>query len=525
MHWIDQVAEKLSEESRKQVMASGISISGHIHIGHSNDVFIADAVRRALEERGKPAKTIWYADDIDPLRRVPWPLSEEEYEEYLGYPYSDIPSPDSEHDSFVDFFKEPFLDSLEEFGVEPEVVSSAEVYSNGKLNDEIRTSLEKSGKIREILDEYRSTPLPEDWLPYDPICQKCGRIATTRAYDWEGDFVYYKCEGTDYVEGCGHEGKVDYTRGGGKLTWRVEWPARWKMLGVTCEPFGKDHAAAGGSYDTGEIIADKIFDYEPPEPIPYEWISLKGESMSSSKGRVFTLKQWLDVAMPELLRYFIFRSKALKAKNFDPGFPLVELYQEYQQLEDVYYGKEDAKESRKGQLERIYEFSQTDEVLPEYPQRVPFKLATVLVQVTRDFEHAMGILTKKGVLKDPKEREIELARERLERAENWIEKHAPENAKIKILDQLPDEEKEKLSPKQKECLLSLSEDLSKKDFEPVEIHNHVYETARDNDLKPVKMFQAIYRVLLGQKHGPRAGNFLTALDDEFVIERFREAAR
>ena len=38
------------------------------------------------------------------------------------------------------------------------------------------------------------------------------------------------------------------------------------------EPFGKDHAASGGSYDVSSVISEKIFDYPAPFPVPYEWI-------------------------------------------------------------------------------------------------------------------------------------------------------------------------------------------------------------------------------------------------------------
>lgn len=524
MHWADQVAEKLEGKSESFVVASGISISGHIHIGHSNDVFIADSIKRALKKRGETAKVIWYADDYDPMRRVPWPLPEDEYEKYLGMPYIEIPAPESQYNNFVDFFVTPFLEALGEFGVDPEVYSSAEVYREGLLKEQIRTALENSDKIRDILNQYRSDPLPEGWLPYDPICAECGRISTTTAYDWENNYVLYSCEGTDYVEGCGNEGRADFGKGEGKLTWRVEWPARWDMLGVDCEPFGKDHAAAGGSYDTGEEIAERIFDYEPSEPIPYEWVSLKGEPMSSSKGHVFTLKEWLEVAEPELLRYLIFRSKALKAKDFDPRFPLVELYKEYRQLEDIYFGKEDTSESMRKQQERIYELSQVEDVPEKYPQRIPFALATVMIQVARDADHVMDILERKGVLEDPEDWEIEWAKERLRRARNWVEKYAPEQAKVKILDELPTDVKEELSAKQKKCLFTLADLLSERSFRPVEIHNKVYEIARENDIEPVKLFRAIYLVLLGKKSGPRVGNFLTALEDDFVIRRFRKAA-
>ena len=62
----------------------------------------------------------------------------------------------------------------------------------------------------------------------------------------------------EYSCKCGHTGRSDVRKDQGKLPWRIEWPAKWKILGVTVEPFGKDHGAPGGSYDTGKAIAEKI---------------------------------------------------------------------------------------------------------------------------------------------------------------------------------------------------------------------------------------------------------------------------
>lgn len=397
MHWIDGVANEIVKRGGKQVIASGISISGHVHIGHSNDVFIADAVRRAVEELGCEGESIWYADDYDPMRRIPWPLNEgelaEKYKQYLGMPYVNIPSPDPNYMGFVDYFSRPFVESLDDFGIKIKIYSGAEAYKSGRMADSIRTSLENADAIRFILNKYREKPLPDSWLPLDVLCENCGRISTTRAISWHGDHVRYRCEGTDYVAGCGHEGEVDYTKGGGKLTWRVEWPARWKLLGVTCEPFGKDHAAHGGSYDTGKLIAKKVFNYNAPYPIPYEWVSMKGKKLSSSKGVVFTLKQWLKIAEPELLRYFIFRSKPMKAKEFDPGLALLDLIDEYDLVENAYYDKTRGTEKREEQQKRIYELSQVREVSKAPIKRVSFRFAAVLAQVTSDEKKAVEILT------------------------------------------------------------------------------------------------------------------------------------
>ncbi len=523
MHWTDRIAKALLRRGKRHVIASGISISGHIHIGHSNDVFIADAIRRSIEKQGGKAEVIWYADDFDPMRRVPWPLSEE-YQKYLGMPYIEIPSPDPKYKNFVEFFSRPFVESLKSFGIQAKIYSSAEIYRSGKLANLIRIALENAGTIRAILNKYRSKPLREDWLPYDAICEKCGKLSTTRSYDWHDNVVSYICEGSPYAEGCGHEGSADFTKGEGKLTWRVEWPARWKLLGVTCEPFGKDHAVTGGSYDTGKIIARRIFKCVPPYPVPYEWVSLKEKPMSSSKGHVFTLPQWLEIAEPELLRYFIFRSKAMKAKNFDPGVPLLDLYDEYDKLEGVYFGTVQAPKGREEQLRRIYEVAQVRKVPKKQPQRVPFRLAVITAQVTRDAKHAIVRLGEKGFLVKPSKLDIKLATERLKRASNWAKKYAPERLRIKLLESLSPDVKRSLTKVQKRGLERLSEDLSRRDFEPVELHNHIYEIAEEVGIKPPEFFETIYLVLLGRKSGPRVGNFIAVLDKNFIIRRFQEAS-
>jgi lysyl-tRNA synthetase class 1 len=194
----------------------------------------------------------------------------------MGVPYVNIPSPDPAFKNFVEYFTRPFLDSVKDFGLEVKVYSGAEVYRSGQIAELIEAALKRADVIRSILNEFRDVPLPKGWLPFDPLCQSCGKIATTKALSWHGDLVEYKCVGTEKIPGCGYEGESDYTRGEGKLTWRVEWPARWKLLGVTCEPFGKDHAVVGGSYDTGKLISEEVFGYGAPHPLPYEWLSLRG---------------------------------------------------------------------------------------------------------------------------------------------------------------------------------------------------------------------------------------------------------
>lgn len=394
------------------------------------------------------------------------------------------------------------------------------MYKTGIYEDYIRESLNKASEIRKIFNKYRETPLSEDWLPYNPICDKCGRIGTTESYKFKDDIVYYRCK-------CGYEGESDIKEGKGKLTWRVEWAARWKILNVTCEPFGKDHAASGGSYDVSSEISKEIFDYPPPYPVPYEWISFKGRAMSKSKGIFFTPKQWLEIAPPETLNYFIFRSKPMKHRDFDPGFPFLNLMEQFERVERIYYGEEEAaSEQEEEKLKKIYEVS-VDKIEDEIPFRPPYKFMVVACQIASDMEKLYNILKRNSQL--PKrlenkefdelnEKDKKYLEERVRHVRNWLDKYAPESVKFEVQKELP---KVKLSEKQIKFLNELAKVIESEELNAVELHNRIYDIMREHGLNAKEAFQAIYKVLIGKKRGPRAASFILSLDKNFVVKRFR----
>jgi lysyl-tRNA synthetase class 1 len=124
---------------------------------------------------------------------------------------------------------------------------------------------------------------------------------------------------------------------------------------------------------------------------------------------------------------------------------------------------------------------------------------------------------------NPDKTDIELIVRRIERAKNWVAEYAPERLRFKVAERLPENAK-KLNQKQRDGLRQLANDLSSRDYSPIELHNHVYEVARKAGLDPSELFKAIYLVLIGQEFGPRIGNFISALDKDFVIGRLKEAA-
>jgi lysyl-tRNA synthetase class 1 len=323
---------------------------------------------------------------------------------------------------------------------------------------------------------------------------------------------------------------MDIKSGEGKLTWRVEWAARWKILGVTCEPFGKDHAASGGSYDVSKIISKEIFNYKAPYPVPYEWITLRGQAMSKSQGVFFTPGQWLEIAAPETLNYFLFRSKPMKHKDFDPGMSFLDFIDQYDRVERIYYTADEVVSNKeKEKLKKIYEVSQI-QLRDELPFPTSYRLLTVACQIGDESDDVFNILKRNSQLPEELtntswDETSELVKSRLEsrmnQVKNWLKLYAPDFVKFQVQKELPEVE---INDKQSVFLLKVAEILEEKDYTSEELHDEMYHILKELGLKPQKAFQAIYKVIIGKKQGPRAASFVLSLDKDFVIRRFRREA-
>ena len=499
MHWADEVAERLIESGREIVICTGISPSGEIHIGNLREMVTADAVYRVLQERGESARFYYVADTADPLRRV-YPFLDESYQEHVGKPLCDVPCPCGGHANYAEHFLAPFLESLRELEIPAEALRADELYRQGRYAQAAIVALKNRDRIARIIDEETGKRTPPEWSPFMPRCKRCGRInsTTVRGFDAKTEQVEYECE-------CGDRGSVP-TAGGGKLVWRVDWPARWSILKVTYEPFGKDHASRGGSFATGTRICEEVFGFPTPDSVIYEWLSLKGMGdMSSSKGNVLSIRQMLEVVPPDILRYLILRRPPRKSIVFDPGQPMLRLIDEYDQEESRAEGG------------RAYELS----VIREKPATgVPYRHFVSVVQIARgEPEEILKALKRSGY--DVTQREEILARAGY--ARRWLDRFAPEEAKFELRAALPKEAKD-LSQGQRKALAALSERLSE-GMSGEEIHMLLYAVKDELGLEPREVFEAIYFVLLGMPRGPRAGWFLSALDTEFLKRRFREAAK
>jgi lysyl-tRNA synthetase, class I len=510
MHWSDEIAQKLIEMGSPPVIETGTSISGIPHIGNASDVIRGDSVRRSLKAKGVDANLIWVSDDMDPFRKTPQGM--ESLVEYLGFPVDDIPDPHGCHASFVEHFATPFIDDLKSFGVEPNVHSATKLYKSGALNDEIKVAFEKREEITEILNRFRRQPLPKDYVPWTPICEKCGRISTTEVTELEDTMISYECSHKEIsggqAMGCGYNGVQDALKGYGKLPWRVEWAAKWSHFKVTCEPFGKDHASAGGSYETSRIISEDIFGWRAPEPVIYEFFTLNGAKISSSKGNVITLSEWAKISEPEVLRYFMFK-KLNKARDINLKM-LPNLVDEYDKMERIHFGAEQGDDESM----RMYQLAQKQE--PKY-LNIPYTYCAVLSQVASEDEYCARARWSgyKGF------DSLRLSK-RVKCAGKWVKEYGPEYLKFEL--RTTDDARihySKLDPKIKTCLKHLADALDES-LDASQYHKRIYEIARGNMVAPPELFTAIYQTLIGKEKGPKAASFLQTLGKKHLIEIFRE---
>jgi len=513
MFWSDEIANKL-DKKQKQLVDDAWSCSGFAHVGSLRGIIIHDIAHKALLADKLTSRYTFILDDFDPMDGLPGYLDETTYLPEMGKPLFMIDSPTAGM-SLAEYFGEDFMITSKMAGVSPEFLWSHELYTKGTMNDVILEALNNADKIRAIYKKISGGDRADNWFPFQPICEKCGRVGTTTVSAWDGDKVSYICEEdkVDWAKGCGYEGKVSPLNGSGKLYWRVEWPARWKALGITVEGEGKDHWAAGGSREMADVLTREVFNYPSPQDVRYDFLVIGGKKMSSSKGLGVTAREMAEMLPKEVLKFLMARNPK-KVIEFDPnGNTIPLLFDDYDRAMSAYQGILDFPD-----LARGYELVQEKGFEPGYRMRfskVALSIQMPKVDIHKDAEAEKGSKLTQSELKN--------LDERIEYARKWLNKYAPADFVFKILETEPDVE---LSGIQQLFLSKLSETFSKKKtWKGEELHSEIHEVKKSMEISPKDAFSAIYLSFLGKDSGPQAGWLLASLDHEFVATRLYNSSR
>ncbi|MEE6209593.1 lysine--tRNA ligase [Salarchaeum sp. III] len=527
--WADEIADRIEARNPEDpvVIKGGISPSGVPHLGNMNELARGYFVAAVLRERGHEVQQIFTSDDRDPLRKLPRKLADLDGRivdlgdvnagalgKNLGHPYTSIPDPFGCCDSYGAHFSSLIEDSAELMGIPVEMVSNTELYESGELEDATRHVLANADLARDVLGKYQDK-VDESYVPFNPICEECGKVTeTVLEIDADGGTVEYECTDLDAgdrtIEGCGHRGTASLRDG--KLPWRFEWPAQWRVLGVDFEPFGKDHAE--GSWPSGVDIMETVFEDEPPVPMVYEWFTLNGEPFSSSEGNVILVSDVLDLVERDVLRYF-FTKEPKKARDFSTD-RIDLLVDEFDRFERIYFGEvEDASADERELAERVYPLV-VDEVREERI-RIPYTFAAVL-GMTDDPELREEIARREGHIPDnAPDWAVEEALARVDLAREWAERTDNEyNYRINR-ERLPDVDLDS----ETEAALDELADFVAEGHDGEEVQGEIYETAKRHDIDIGEFFSVGYRLFFEEEEGPKLGQFLAALDEDFVVARLR----
>ena len=518
MHWADFTAQRLMERGSEQVSASGITPSGEFHIGHLREILSAEMIHRACVDAGMRSKYIFIVDSMDPLRRV-YDFLSPEYEEFIGCPLAFIPAPEADGSpgdggvTYAEYFLSPFLDALEQIGVRPEVVMNHETYEKGLFAEYIDIAINKREEIRAIIQQISGRELPPDWFPYNPRGSD-GSIDGVTVTGYEKPYVLWR-------DSSGNEGKTDIRKAHGKMPWRIDWAARWAIHGITCEPAGKDHGAAGGSYDTGIPICS-LLGGSPPDKIVYEWIQLKGMGpMSSSSGLTIGPMEALSLVPPEILRYVIARSKINRHIEFDTGSALFQTADEYERL--VSNPDQDEEGMSKRQLvaaETQRGAIRLSQVNPESDPMdsvggVSFRHLSMLAQIKSSDADVWSSLNRSGHIQGDPSNSV---RVRLGRMRNWIGgPHYPEDAKLEIRSEIGDDAMEQIGGDGFVFLRRLAEMLSECEWTDAGIGESISGACDSTGVSRKDGFAYIYWAIIGRRHGPKASSLIVEMDRGEIV--------
>lgn len=531
--WADQLAESVTTRKvfhyTKQkitkpssfVVKTSASISGVLHIGRLSDTIRGESVYRALRDAGRKAEFIWVAEDMDPLRKIPEGVPKS-YSDYLGMPVTDIPAPDGTHKSYAEQHVSEYFRVVDEF-VETKMpkFSMREEYRKGNFRPYIKKMISSLELLKEIQNRFRREPLSDTWSPWQPICEKCGKIMTPQVTGFDGGKAQYVCRDYKFekttAKGCGHEGENDPMKGNGKLVWKSEWAAQWARWGVSSEGAGKEYQVPGSAFWVNGEIAERVLGFPEPVPIFYEHLMIDGQKMSASLGNVVYPANWLEVAPPELLR-FLYNKKLMKTRSFS-WWSLPTLYTDYDRHENVYYGKEKAKTDREeSHMKRLYEMSRIGKPETKPLQKVSFEFAALVAQVFPDKQKARAIelFERAGHIKNltPEGRKTLL--KRLDYARKWAEAHAPEEYRIQLVKKPGKDVLASLTEDQKRALRDLQALLSAKELTEDQLYESLWSIAKKNELTAPEFFRGAYQVLLNRDSGPRLAQFIIAVGQDRI---------
>ncbi len=489
-HWSEWLAEKvINEKEEPYVITAGMTTSGPIHYGTLCEFLFPDAIRRALEKRGKRCQYFFIADIFDAFDSVPSQMEKykDELEHYLGVPLCNVPDPTGESRSFGDHYLDEARVLMGKFGVKAEVVRINEYYEEGRFDSWARFFLKHEADARKIVESTSGKQEKKDWSPIMPVCQNCGRIATTRVAAHDGEEYSYICDkDVGYTCGCGYQGINKISDHKYKLVWRLHWPAWKQVFNTSIEGAGIDHHTRGGSEDTCREITLRLMKADYHIPYRYGFILFKGKKYSKSKGKGMGISEVIKLIPPEIIKYMLLKPDLEENIDINPTpEKLLRTIDEFEKASRINLESEDL--PRADRKKAIAFALSTDGI----EWNASFLDMMLYYQLYHDWKKVECLAS------DPEG--VAYLRPYIG---EWDESNfIPENYRCRY------------SPNSKKASDNVLDFIRSIDpgMDALEIHNLVFDFSKSRGLKPGELFSGLYLAILGKEKGPRLGKLITAI--------------
>ena len=524
MIWVDREAKRLKQRNLPQEWVDDMKTpSGRIHVGSLRGVIVHDLIYKALKDIGVKTKFSYVFNDMDPMDGMPTYLDKDKWGKYMGVPLYRIPSPESGFKSFADYFAQEFISVFNSINCHPQTIWSSKLHRSGKMNEVIKLILDKADVVRDIYKRVVKKERALNWYPYNPICEKCGKISTTSVYKWDGKYVYYRCEPNlvEWATGCSYEGKIEPINENGKLVWKLDWPAHWKVIDITIESSGKDHMSSGGSYDMGIHFCKEVLGIPPPDALGgYEWFTIGGKKMSSSKGIGSSAKEVSQILPPDIFRFLMVRTPIKTHLDFDPiGDTILNLFDDYDRCLNSYFLKIENKLSKDKAGEVATDFARIIELsevkpLPKKRIFVP-RFRTIVNLLKNKTDVLVFFKNQKG--QDLNKEEKIILEERIKYAKIYLKNYQEKVIVTKTQKFIPSELQKKFLLQlinQLKCLKSDNKD---------EIQNAIFTSIKKSNIKPKEAFEVIYQTLTGKSFGPKIGELVLNIGFDKSLSLLKES--
>lgn len=507
MQWLNKVFDELVRRRPEGgiVVSSGVSPSGTYHLGTLREILTAEAIAYEVRRRGRQARHVHVVDDLDVFRKVPADVPDD-FERYLGRPLCDVPAPDGSDQSYADYYVQDLLVAAKKMHLELDIMRAHLKYREGFFVSAIEKALDDKDRIKGILEDISGHKVDDHWSPIQVVEDGYLKNRPFVSIDTAGKTLVFK-------DRDGRERRTGYAGGEVKLNWRIDWPARWWLLKVDAEPFGRDHSTKGGSYDTGSVLVKDIYGAEPPVPLPYDDIKRTGQTkkMSKSSGDTVTAADLLEMLPAEVVWFFVMRYPPDRQLFFDEGPTLMRLVDEFSELLD--------KSDKTAAEEQLLDLCLHGIDKPTV-SRVPFSHLVASYQAAlKDSNKTLDIIRRTEHAKTVDE-DAEVIKAELRFIDAWLEKRAPEEVRFELKDKV---DPGAFSDEQKKFLSGLADKVANApdDADGDWFHKAIYEFKDGSALAPKELFATLYETLIGKDSGPRAGWFLSILPRDWLIRRLR----